>query len=849
MKNKFCKVITICFSLFLVLFSLLPVSAEPDDETRTIRSSFYVLTTQQNRSIDVKFNRNWFMQDAREYSHDLAKLSLGLATSAFRPKNSQSKADSNLSSFLIQAGFGGLRSDDYDKDPNMYTISTVMGHQKIGSGDDAFELIAVGLCGQGYLDEWESNFSIGDGDEHDGFSRSSQLVYDRIFGYIASEHLSGRLKIWLSGFSRAAAVTNITAARLSDSALFDEHTVFAYTFATPRTTRRSDPWKYRNIFNIVGKADPVPNVPFADWGFERYGTTLYTPCVQTDSDYTEKRAAADVIYKELTGIDYWVNPEADAMSRIILAYLQKICPTAKIYAQSLQKKLILLWEDRSPLNILSNLLEIANDPVLINEETRTEANGLMDYLAQVFQDYLNSTNSFHRWNSRASLGANALQAHTPELYISWVYSVDRGEDLYTDADTYHMIYTQHAGSLSLLRDGKVIEEIKAEEDEETPHLYLERSDDYLTAMIPLDGEYSLRLEPEGEGMIDMFELEYKVGHQSNDHTYMLSFEIPANDTLTITYTKDGNTYYSKEGTLDNQQVFKEELHFTQSGVTSLLRKAMSESSWRDIVMFFLWIPVFFAALIIFQITYVIGRIRFNHRVKLGWIKKGTKYHAFPFLLVTEIFMLFFLMMISSVLFDNSYEVMISYKKAIDGTAVLLALIGILIRRDWFTAFTAAGTMLLAAADLTTTGSLQIGAILHILAYLVLSFIYIRRDRPGKRQIIMFIIMSAISIYNVMSIEGNYGILRVLAILYLVSACLMVVSSFTLPRRLFVGSLFLFAAGILLISNQINGETFFSHTISLGAFYTALALIASSGTQTRMPRLVPETTVSEKGTPE
>ena len=142
-----------------------PDAEEVSDETIDLVDIFYTKTTGEDHSLHVPFNRSWFRNDARVYNHDLAKLSLGLATSAFRPESPISKksqpADYNLRSFLDQAGFADLRSDDYDKDPSKYTVSTVMGHQTVGDGEDSFELIAVGICGQGYADEWESNLSVG----------------------------------------------------------------------------------------------------------------------------------------------------------------------------------------------------------------------------------------------------------------------------------------------------------------------------------------------------------------------------------------------------------------------------------------------------------------------------------------------------------------------------------------------------------------------------------------------------------------------------------------------------------------------------------------------------------------
>lgn len=43
------------------------------------------------------------------------------------------------------------------------------------------------------------------------------MVIDRIAGYIATHGIKGRIKLWMSGYSRAAAVVNLTAGRLTQA--------------------------------------------------------------------------------------------------------------------------------------------------------------------------------------------------------------------------------------------------------------------------------------------------------------------------------------------------------------------------------------------------------------------------------------------------------------------------------------------------------------------------------------------------------------------------------------------------------------------------------------------------------
>lgn len=831
-----------------------------EDETEIIHSRFYAITCKENRSIEVPFSRSWFRQDATEYSHDLAKLSLGLATAAFRPKaadiSETNKADQNLNLFLEEAHFTDLRSDDYDKDPNMYTVSTVMGHQRIEDDEDSFELIAVGVCGQGYVDEWESNFSIGNEKIHDGFYRSSKLVFDRIFGYIASEHLEGPYKVWISGFSRAAAISNITAAMLSDSGLFSQETVFAYTFATPRTAADEEYDRYKNIFNIVGKADPVPNVPFSDWGFERYGTTLYTPVLETDSDFESKRIKANQIYKELTGIDYWYNREANAMIRTILSYLLEICPTAQLYSQSLQNKLIHIWENRDPVNILSNLLDIANDPALINKENQHEANALMNYLVMLMKDFKDNSSVFRGWNSEASTAANMVQAHTPELYISWVFSTDDPNDLYNDSICYDLVYIYTPSDVYLYNDkGEQIESIgpiytiengenryllqKKDRIPPAGNRYLFYTEDAIVALIPKDKEYSIYTRFDEDVQIDFYEFDYTIGTFGNDRLYMFDYALNDGDGITVKYTAEGNREIVTDHPFEEDKFSLNEYTLDTSFTIDLTRSGSFDIYWRDAVIYFIAAVLAIISLILFQLVYLIGWIRFERRVKKGWIPAGTKYRALPFLCVFSIFLLFIIMEFYKALFPDSRNLILYFKPIIGMISVAISLIGYLRKKEKLILMIMISLIILMFADTIITVNMLLGAILHIIAYLTLSYGFIKEEKPEIKQCVICIVLSLIGMIFLSNIKGEYGVLRAMAILYLCASLLMVTTSFALPRRTFMGALLLFLSGILLMYNEINGTTFLSHIVSLGTYYAAIATLASTGTRVIMHRLVPE----------
>ena len=845
---------------FLVFSLLIPFGkkVEADEyKDEVISARFYVTATGRNTRYDVNYNKGWFGQDARIYSHDLAKLSIGLATCAFRPFGSlreEIQADRNLSEFLRDAHFLDLRSDDYDKDPSMYTVSTCMGHQKLKDEQGEYELIAVGVCGQGYVDEWESNFSIGDGTMHEGFDRSSSLVYDRIFGYIASRHLEGRLKIWISGFSRAAAISNITAARLSDSSAFGQENVFAYTFATPRTVIDENAGRYENIFNIIGKADPVPDVPFKEWGYGRYGRDLYTPILETDSDFEVKKARANEVYKKITGIDYWYNKEANETIANILSYCLEICPTKELYAQSLQGKLIHIWENKNRIYVLKDLLELASDPVLINEDNKAAADALMDYLTLLIRDYYDSESMFEGWNESAKPAANLLQAHTPDLYVSWMMSTNTADELYSENLEYKVVSITSIYKVELYRDGKLIETIdpivssvNGEYKVTTPknerklpenNVYLSYSENEIRALIPCDRKYSLKVSSKDDGGVyENMVLSHEAGCAVKQSIHFIFYTLENNDSFEVIFMPDGKVNYASDKGLDRNRLEESEHELDTTISLIVTRSKFMNLTWRQLTITVIGAALLVASLLLFAFSYGVARFRFSRRKKKGFIKQDVKFEGWPLLCDLAVILLFLFREFYTVLFPENQVLSLGFKLLIGLICLMVAYIGYRRRKDDLSLYIMIAAAILMVADLMTTNSLGVGGLLHICAYAVLCYAYIREEKPEKGQIILWIVLSLAGAIIAMFIKGEYGALRFLAALYICTSLAMVISSFTMPKRTFRGSLLLFASGILLMANRVYGASFVSHIISLGTYYIALLLLVSTGLRQKAYRMV------------
>ena len=178
----------------------------------------------------------------------------------------------------------------------MDTIGYAIGSKRIANGDGTYTtLIAVAVRGGGYKQEWASNFTVGTASEHSGFARSANTVSQAVRNYITGSGARENLKVWVTGYSRGAAVANMTAQRLTYQANngavrgLTADNIFAYCFECPRMVTTDSPSYeavvYDNIFNIVNEIDLVPKVAPEAWNFGRYGITYYVPSAEQTRNF------------------------------------------------------------------------------------------------------------------------------------------------------------------------------------------------------------------------------------------------------------------------------------------------------------------------------------------------------------------------------------------------------------------------------------------------------------------------------------------------------------------------------------------------------------------------------------
>lgn len=244
--------------------------------------------TGKTEEYNYSYDESWFYANSSIYQHGLAKMSIRLALAAAR------QSDVSVKKLFTQLEF---ENSQYEfGTPGTDTIGYAIGSKNItNDSGEKITLIAVAIRGGGYAQEWASNFTIGAASEHAGFAQAANTVTAAVDNYIKKIGANTNIKIWITGYSRAAATANVAAQRLTTKANSKQIAGlsadgnFTYCFECPRTVTTSDPSymhnSYKNIFNIVNYIDVVTKVAPADWGYSRYGITYCLPSAEQSSGF------------------------------------------------------------------------------------------------------------------------------------------------------------------------------------------------------------------------------------------------------------------------------------------------------------------------------------------------------------------------------------------------------------------------------------------------------------------------------------------------------------------------------------------------------------------------------------
>ena len=254
----------------------------------------------------------YFYEPSTTYNHNLATMSLCMAFSTYGymkdPKSDDyTDYDKNVRHLMKTCGFDDYEQYHICEKPEAQFIGCAISSKELYDGTP---LIAVAVRGGGYDAEWASNFSVGSSGEHYGFDQGAEGVKDFVISYMLKHGIGSNAKIWITGFSRGAAVATQAAAKLDNLQRFDKEQIYAYGFATPAGAEAgSNPHseEYSNIFNIIEYNDPVPMVAPKKWGFDRYGKTMIFPYKESNNDGAYSKYINRIIEKMKSGDGYKIG--------------------------------------------------------------------------------------------------------------------------------------------------------------------------------------------------------------------------------------------------------------------------------------------------------------------------------------------------------------------------------------------------------------------------------------------------------------------------------------------------------------------------------------------------------------
>ena len=853
-------------SLLIILVSLflfsgqvfLHVQAEETAAPAEITAAFHSVTTGSTISIKVPFSDEWFLKPATQYNHSLARSSMGLTVASFRPSSSDeiNAYDEHAQDFLSQAGFTDFSSYDYDRPAGRYTIANCFGRRTItDEHGETFDLIAVGIAGQGYKDEWLSNLSVGNSTVHTGFSEAAVEVYDRLFGYISRMHIKRPFKIWITGFSRAAAIANILAAYLENDDILPEEDVYVYTFATPATTKDPEAGSHDNIFNIVGSTDLVPTIPFSDWGYDRYGNTRFLPSQESSSIWFRQHAKAEEVYETLVHLQLWNNPEINAQLKFATACLLEICPDSETFTAHLQNKLLSLWSSHSIPEVLHALIEIAEDPELITPENEETANCLLDFAQDTLVDYMLRSDTIGYYESRTTIGANIMHEHTPEVYIAWMFSEDDPNVLLADSFRFRRMIIDTLADAEI-RDPEtkeIIQTIDSRGNEvlfsDDICLFVSQAKGTMTLTLPGDRDYEVVLKPRMNSKFDVISTDYLNTQTSMFGYSKETYDGIAGKPITIAVNNE-DVGAVMSGSIHSLDFAKGQTGNALRSIQIARNLHQFHLSWKNMVVLSIGVFTMIVALLLGANVYAIGNLQFQRRRKRGWYAENEQYRFLPILAISMIPALFICSQFMKVLFpeDNILRYVV---KGVLGLLLIYVCWTGTKHNPWIlNRCTLYAMILFTVHDLLVGISPEAGYVIRILGGIVMCIGFWRSRKPLPWQLALFAVF-AVQSFTFMK-DGYVPLTAINVLIYLcwLTSVLMLCLAMSGAGRFTIGSVFFFIASFSLSIERLGNPGFSLHFFFALSYYLAMIFFAAGTIQLRtLLRRVTVTVPVEKDTVE
>lgn len=300
--KRLTKILSLVLSIVLIVTSVTFMPAKAETIQKKSFKFSRMMEVKDELTSDYYYSDSYFVDSAYNYNPHLATMSMCAACASSGNTMSEpvySGLSKDIEDLLKANGFDTFYiNDDFNAEPRKDSIGFMFAKKTIKVGKDNYTLIAVNFRNANYGKEWYSNVDVGPDKTHAGFSAAADKAHTALGNYIRENNIDENVKIWITGYSRGAAVSNLLAQTLDDNGFIGKVSVeasdiYAYTFATPTVTAENTYKKplFKNIYNIVSKYDVVPQVVPEQWNWHRFGEDIYLPS-KVDAGYAAKKARA-----------------------------------------------------------------------------------------------------------------------------------------------------------------------------------------------------------------------------------------------------------------------------------------------------------------------------------------------------------------------------------------------------------------------------------------------------------------------------------------------------------------------------------------------------------------------------
>ena len=326
MKKKVLVLLTILLFSFTI-----NVKAENNNSSEIITGTYQYSAIEGNN----KQNQNTFVYKDSDFtkssfkgSKSLEILSIQVASASlswYGPELDSYEIDSsqndyNIKNFLNQMKFNKIESNKYyNTEKKENSVGVIIGHKTIIQDGKEYTLLAIIPRSAGYKQEWAGNFTIGEDGIHEGFKSARDEIIRFTKKYIEKNNIKGDLKVWTTGYSRGAAISNMVGGFFAGGGIeyfgntvsITPEDVYCYTIGTPSSVKNGisknvelsvsanrsgkdyvndttgdafnytkggtlsvNDTVYNGVRNIISSDDAFALLPPEEWGFTRYGKVI-----------------------------------------------------------------------------------------------------------------------------------------------------------------------------------------------------------------------------------------------------------------------------------------------------------------------------------------------------------------------------------------------------------------------------------------------------------------------------------------------------------------------------------------------------------------------------------------------